>query len=105
MPILYSDPSKRSTSRIRTGQSLALDDPPNPPSGLNDSIGQQAAQQPVESGPAPWPELWSVENKAQSDMPADSQAQGKNNPLSHQRHTSLLRRDERAARNGATRTS
>ncbi len=57
---------------------------------LHKNVNDQPAEKAIQTCSTPWPEVWSVQNKAQREMPPCPEAEGENNPLSSQGHTTRL---------------
>lgn len=53
---------------------------------LNQGIQGQPANQTPEARTAPWPEIGSMEDEREGNMPSSSQTEGKDNPLPGKSH-------------------
>ena len=66
---------------------------------LHKNVDDQPAKEAIQACSTPWPEVWSVQHKAQREMPPCPEAEGEDNPLSCQGHaTRLLEGEEDVTR-------
>ena len=69
---------------------MGPDSHPQQSHDLNDDVDGEPAEQSIQACSAPWPQLWSMKYKGESEMPSGTEAEGKDDPFSCQRHTTRL---------------
>jgi len=79
--------------------SFDMDPRPEEARDLHKNVDDQPAKEAIQACSTPWPEVWSVQHKAQRKMPPCPKAEGEDNPLSCQGHaTRLLEGEEDVTR-------